>query len=184
MAYHTKVFIQRSLEDRSKVIERMTLVTERLENIEKQQSSVRKELQQYLEYKRNNAIDVLSKYLTSPDVVKQYTSWTLDDVPNSDDTRSKKEIEDFYKPLHERILQLGESVALFGIKEVRTDISCSDLEWNHDASSLLGRGMFASVYRGKLKLRKGEQPVALKVWKEELNRSNACAFFAETEFLR
>ena len=377
MAYHTKVFIHSSHKDRSKVIEKMTLVTERLEKIEKQQSSVKKELQEYLEKKTDNAVGVLSKYLKSSDVVKQFTSWTIDDVPNSDDswevmttnyiqkalmkrlkevitsweekhhvfadtrtsliqyfqqrfnfvegqlrnlersvlaegadshenvpsapgklrsaerfifgalyyaprwmsavvlftygtavlgakaakekmenwlqteefgkdkcglmakvskeylaraaqeqnlrsyvvkqlkesqvcltqvvtripelieadkmlfqqlrdeTRSKKVIEDFYKPLYEKSLQLGESLALFGIKEIRTiDISCSDLEWKDDTSSLLGRGAFASVYRGKLKLREGEQPVALKVWKEELNYSNASAFFAETEILR
>ena len=377
MACHTKMFIQSSRKDLSKVIKRMTLVTERLEKIEKEQSSVKTELQEYLEKKTNDAVDVLSKYLKSSDVVKQFTSWTVDDVPNSDDswevmttnyiqkalmkrfkevivaweekhhvfadtrtsliqhfqqrfnfvegqlrnlersvleegadsnenvlsapgklrlaervifgalyytpywistvvlftygsavlgaqaakekmenwrqteqfekdkcglmakaskehlataaqeqnlrsyvvkqlkesqvfltqvvtripelieadkmlfqqlrdeTRSKKEIEDFYKPLYKKSLQLGESLALFGIKEIRTvDISCSDLEWRDDVSSLLGRGTFASVYRGKLKLREGDQPVALKVWKEELNYSNASAFFAETEILR
>ncbi len=102
-----------------------------------------------------------------------------------DEKRSQQEIENFYKPLYQRSLHLMARMALFGIKEVRTiDISCSDLEWNDDGSSLLGTGAFASVYRGKLKLRDKEQPVALKVGKEVLNESNASAFLAETETLR
>ena len=102
-----------------------------------------------------------------------------------DEHRSKKEIQDFYRPLYQRSLKLRERLAMFGIKDVRTmDFSCKDLEWKDDRSSLLGAGAFASVYRGKLKLREGEQPVALKVWKEELNDSNASAFLAETDTLR
>ena len=74
---------------------------------------------------------------------------------------------------------------MFGIKEVRTmDINCNDLEWKDDGNSLLGTGAFASVYRGKLKLQEDEQSVALKVWKEQLNESNASAFLAETDALR
>ena len=374
MAYHTKAFIHNSHKDRSKVTERMTLITERLEKIEKQQSSVNKELHGYLEKETANAVRALSKYLKSPDVVKQFTSWTVDDVPNSDNSwevmttnyiqkalmkrlkeviaaweeehhvfadtstsliqyfqqqfnffegqlrnlessvlaedavsyestteslsflekvyfsalyytadklpesavmlygaflvganaakkkwedwfkttefkrdkcgfmakaskeylteaaqeqnlrshvveqlkesevclkkvvtripelieadkmlcqqlrcekRSQQVIEDFYKPLYERSLKLRERMAMFGITEVRTmDINCSDLEWNNDKSSHLGSGTFASVYRGKLKQREEEQPVALKVWKEELNDSNASAFLAEIEILR
>ena len=76
-------------------------------------------------------------------------------------------------------------MAMFGIEEVRAmDISCNDLEWNDDRSSLLGTGAFACVYQGKLKLQEEEQPVALKVWKEQLNESNASAFLAETDVLR
>ncbi len=375
MAYHTKVFIHNSRQDRSKVIERMVLVNERLQMIERQQSSVNKDLQEYLENKTHNAVIALSKHLKSSDVVRQFTSWTLDDVPNTenifevsesciqkalmkrlqdviaaweeehhvfanartsliqyfqqrfnfvegqlrilessvlaedvacpsgdppaeqpltvaekviirvtmsiwlplgiaavilllpvvgvgafkarvvnsikmreyekdkcgfmakaskeylaeaaeeqnlqsyvnvqliecqrcleqvvaripelieadkmlcrqlrDDSRSQKEIESFYKPLYQRSLQLRERMALFGIKEVRSmDISCSDLEWSGDRSSLLGTGAFASVYRGKLRQQEKEQPVALKVWKDELNNSNASVFLAETEMLR
>ena len=375
MAYHTKAFIHNSHKDRSKVIERMMFITKRLVMIQKQHSSVHVELQEYLENKTDNAVSALSKYLKSNDVVEQFTSWTFDDVPDTeerwevtrsyiqkaltkrlqdviaaweeehhvfadartsliqyfqqrfnfvegqlrnlessvvaedaaspasgplgtesftvaerviigvtspiwvpvglvvlivsvpvvgamavkervqdwsktreyekdkrgfmanaskeylteaaeeqnlrscvveqlkesqvclkqvvaripelieadkllcqqlrDENRSQKEIEDFYKPLYRKSLQLRERMALFGIKEVRTmDISCSDLEWNHDGSSLLGTGAFADVYRGKLKQTDGEKPVALKVWKEELNESNASVFLAETEILR
>jgi len=375
MAYHTKAFLQNSHKDRQKVIERMMLITERLLMIEKQQSSVSHELQEYLENKTDYAVSMLSKYLKSSDVVGKFTSWTLDDVPNTeeswevtrnfiqkaimkrlqdviatweeekhvfsdartsliqyfqdrfnlvegqlrilessvvakdaaspssdllvpdnfsvaerviigvtspiwvpvglvvlivsvpvvgamavkekyedwaktreyekdksgfmakasqeylteaaeeqnlrsyvveqlkecevclrqvvaripelieadkmlcqqlrDENRSQKEIEDFYRPLYQRSLQLRDRMAMFGIKEVRTmDISCNDLEWKDDGSSLLGTGAFASVYRGKLKLHEEEQPVALKVWKEQLNDCNASAFLAETDALR
>ena len=76
-------------------------------------------------------------------------------------------------------------MALFDIQEVHImEISCDDLVWKEDRSSLLGRGKFASVYRGKLKGQKGEQPVALKVKQDKLNSSNVNAFLAETEALR
>ena len=375
MTYQTKAFIDNSHKDRSKVTERMMFITESLEKIEKQQSSVNKELQEYLEKKTDNAVSALSEYLKSSNVVEQFTSWTVDDVPNMeeswevtkhyiqkalakrleeemaaweeenhvfadartslnqyiqqrfsfvvgqlqnletsvlaedapypesgslatktftvaqrvfigvtspiwvpvglvalivsapvvgamaikgkledwsnvrkyekdkcgfmekaskkyltevaeeqnlrsyveeqlnesqtflrqvvarlpelikaakmlcqrliDENRSRKEIEDFYKPLYQRSLRLRERLVLFGIKEVCTmDISCSDLEWKDDESALLGTGAFAYVFRGKLKLQEGEQPVALKVWKEQLNYSNASAFLSETETLR
>ncbi len=375
MAYQTKAFIRNSQEDRAKVIERMKFLLERLVTIEKEQSTVNKELQEYLEDKTADVVSKLSKYLKSPDVVEQFSSRTLDYSPDlekswevakpyiqtalmkrhhdviaaweeehhvfadactsliqyfqqrlnfverqiqnlessvleenaaslasssldelsftvterviigvtspiwvpvglavllvtvpvvgviavkerwedwgkrkefekdkftfmakaskkyisevaeeksvrsyvveqlnrpqyyldqvvaripelikaakmlcqqlRDENRSQKEIEDFYKPLNKKSLQLRERIALFGIKEVHSlDISCSDLEWNDDGSSLLGKGAFASVYRGKLRQRGKEKPVALKVWKTELNVSNASAFLAETEMLR
>ncbi|KAL9964127.1 hypothetical protein ACROYT_G027711 [Oculina patagonica] len=84
MAFYTKAFIHHSYKDRSKV-ERMARITERLEKIEKQESSIRKELQEYLDKETDNAVRALSKYLKSSEVVGQFTSWTLDDVPKSDD---------------------------------------------------------------------------------------------------
>ena len=99
--------------------------------------------------------------------------------------RLQKEIEEIYKPLYQRSLDLRSNMALFNIQEVHAiDISCDDLEWKDDTSSLLGRGKFASVYRGKRKVQNGEQPVALKVKQDKLNSSNANAFLAETETLR
>ena len=375
MAYHTKAFLQNSQKDRHSVIERMKLINKRLLKIEKQQSSVNKDLQDYLENKTDHAVSTLSKYLKSSAVVEKFTSWTLDDVPNTeeswevtrnfiqkammkrlqdviasweeenhvfsearssliqyfqerfhfvegqlktleesvvakdsaglssdplvpdnfsmaerviigvtspiwvpvglvvlivsvpvvgamavkekyenwnktreyekdksgfmakaskeylteaaeekslrsyvveqlkecqtclsqvvaripeliaadkmlcqqlrDENRSQKEIENFYTPLYQRSLQLRDRMAMFGINEVGTmEISSNDLEWKDDSSSLLGTGAFASVYRGKLKLPEKEQPVALKVWKDQLNESNASAFLAEAETLR
>ena len=102
-----------------------------------------------------------------------------------DENRSQKEIEDFYRLLYQRSLKLRDRMAMFGINEVRTvEISSNNLEWKDDSASLLGTGAIASVYRGKLKLPEKEQPVALKVWKEQLNYSNASAFLAEAETLK
>ena len=357
MVYHTKTFLQNSPKDHQKVDERIKVIAERLLNIEKQQSSINKELKAYLENKTDYAVSTLSKHLRSSAVVEKFTSWTLDDVPNTeeswdatrnsiqkaitkrlhdviatwedenhvfvdaraslvqyfqerflessvvpkeaanpssdplvednfsvaerviigvtspiwvpvglavliasvpvvgvmavkekyktwnetreyekdksgfmakvskeylteaaeeqnlrpyvveqlkaggaaelieaektlcqklrDENHSQKEIEDFYRPLCRKSLQLRDSMSTFGIKELRTmEISSNDLEWNEDRSSLLGTGAFASVYRGKLKLPEKEQPVALKVWKDELNDSNASAFLAEAATLR
>ena len=103
----------------------------------------------------------------------------------SNENRSKKEVEDFYTPLLEKSVQIRDGMALFFIKEVRTmDISCDDLEWQDDAP--LGRGAFASVYRGKLRIRGEDKPVdvAVKVWNDELHEVNACGFISETEILR
>ena len=103
----------------------------------------------------------------------------------SNENRSKKEVEDFYTPLLEKSVQIRDEMALFGIKEVRTmDISCDDLEWQDDAP--LGRGAFASVYRGKLRIRGENKPVdvAVKVWNDELDEVTASGFISETEILR
>ena len=375
MALHTKAFIRHSSDDRKNLIERMTFITDRLQSIEGQQGTLSKELQSYLENKTGHAVTTLSTYLKSPDVMQQFSLWTLDDVPHTeesweltenyiqkalmkrlqgmikeweeknhvfsdvracliqhfqdrfsyvegqlqtlegsvlagdaassasdllasddfsvaekviigvtspiwvpvglvvlvvsvpvvgaiavkekmenwnktrqynqdkcafmakaslefldeaaeeellelfvmeqlkeaqvflkqvldripqlieedkmlcqqlrDETRSKKEVEDLYKPLHERSVQIRDEMALFGIKEVRTmDISCDDLEWQDHAP--LGRGAFATVYRGKLKLQGEDKPVdvAVKVWSEELNESTASGFLSEAETLR
>ena len=103
----------------------------------------------------------------------------------SNENRSKKEVEDFYTPLLEKSVQIRDEMALFGIKEVRTmDISCDDLEWQDDAP--LGSGAFASVYRGKLRIRGENKPVdvAVKVWNDELDEVTAGGFISETEILR
>ena len=103
----------------------------------------------------------------------------------SNENRSKKEVEDFYTPLLQKSVQIRDGMALFGIKEVRTmDISCDDLEWQDDAP--LGSGAFASVYRGKLRIRGENKPVdvAVKVWNEELDEVTAGGFISETEILR
>ena len=101
-----------------------------------------------------------------------------------DDNRSKKEVEELYKPLQEESVLIRDEMALFGIKEVRKmDISCDDLEWKDDA--LLGGGAFAAVYRGKLKIRGDDKPVdvAVKVWNDELEVT-VSDFLSETELLR
>ena len=62
----------------------MMLITKRLSIIEKQQSSVNEELQGYLDNKTDYVVSTLSKYLKSSVVVEKFTSWTLDDVPNTE----------------------------------------------------------------------------------------------------
>ena len=86
MVYQTKAFILYSRKGRPKVTERMMFITERLGKIEKQQSSVTKELQEYLEKKTNTAVSALSEYLKSSGVIEQFTSWTLGDVPNMEES--------------------------------------------------------------------------------------------------
>ena len=101
-----------------------------------------------------------------------------------DENRSKKEVEDFYKPLQEMSVLIRDEMALFGIKEVRKmDISCDDLEWKDDA--LLGGGAFAAVYRGKFKIRGDDKSVdvAVKVWNDELEVT-VSNFLSEAEILR
>ena len=375
MALHTTAFVRNSSEDRKKVIDRMKFVTDRLQSIEREQGTVRKQLQLHLQKMTDKAVSALSTYLKSSEVMQQFSSWTLDEVPKTkesweitqnyiqnalmrrirekikeweeknhvfsdarasliqnfqerfryvegqlrtlegsvlaggvtrsasgppvsddfsvaekvmigvtsplwfpiglvvrvvgvpvlgaiafkgklenwnktrqynddkcafmskasqeylnevvqeqhlepfvmeqlkeaqvclkqvldripqlieedkmlcqqlrDENRSKKEVEDFYKPLHEESVQLRDEMALFGIKEVRTmDISCDDLEWRDHAP--LGSGAFAAVYRGKLKIRGEDKPVdvAVKEWNEELTRSTASSFLSEAEILR
>ena len=84
MALHTKAFIRNSSEDRKNVIDRMKFITDRLQSIERQQGTVSKELQSYLENKTVHAVRALSRYLKSPEVIQQFSSWTLDDVPNTE----------------------------------------------------------------------------------------------------
>ena len=101
-----------------------------------------------------------------------------------DENRSKKEVEDVYKPLQDMSVLIRDEMALFGIKEVRKmDISCDDLEWKDDA--LLGGGAFAAVYRGKLKIRGDDKSVdvAVKVWNDELEVT-VSNFLSEAEILR
>ena len=84
MALHTKAFIRNSSEDRKDVIDRMMFITNRLQSIERQKGTVSKELQSYLENKTDHAVRALSRYLKSPEVIQQFSSWTLDDVPNTE----------------------------------------------------------------------------------------------------
>ena len=375
MALHTTAFVRNSSEDRKKVIDRMKFVTDRLQSIEREQGTLRKQLQLHLQKMTDKAVSALSTYLKSSEVMRQFSSWTLDEVPKTkesweitqnyiqnalrrrirekikeweeknhvfsdarasliqnfqerfryvegqlrtlegsvlaggvtrsasgpsvsddfsvaqkviigvtsplwfpiglvvlvvgvpvlgaiafkgklenwnktrqydndkcafmskasqeylnevvqeqhlrpfvmeqlkearvclkqvldripqlieedkmlcqqlrDENRSKKEVEDFYQPLHERNVKIRDEMALFGIKEVRTmDISCDDLEWQEYAP--LGKGAFAAVYRGKLKMRGKDKPVdvAVKVWNEELNEDTASGILSEAEILR
>ena len=76
-------------------------------------------------------------------------------------------------------------LALFGLSEVcAVQIDGKELEWKEEASSCLGRGAFGDVYQGTMR-RDGEViTVALKVWNEALNASNAEGIMDEIANLR
>ena len=85
MALHTKAFIRNSSEDRMKVIDRMKFVTDRLQSIEREQGTVRKQLQLHLQKMTDKAVSALSTYLKSSEVMQQFSSWTLDEVPKTNE---------------------------------------------------------------------------------------------------
>ena len=62
----------------------MTKILERLAAIETQQNKVMEELTEYLVERVDDALSQLSKYLSSEDVRKRFTSWTLDDAPKAE----------------------------------------------------------------------------------------------------
>ena len=59
-------------------------ILQRLVAIETQQNKVMEELTEYLSKGVNLALTQLSKYLSSEDVRKRFTSWTLDDAPKAE----------------------------------------------------------------------------------------------------
>ena len=81
MALHTTAFVRNSSEDRKKVIDRMKFVTDRLQSIEREQDTVGKQLQLHLKKITDKAVSALSTYLKSSEVMQQFSSWTLDEVP-------------------------------------------------------------------------------------------------------
>ena len=64
----------------------MMFITDRLQSIERQQGTVSKELQSYLEKKTDDAVTTLSRYLKSAEVMQQFSSWTLDDAPKTEES--------------------------------------------------------------------------------------------------
>ena len=83
MAFHAKALIHYLPEDRKSLIERLKFTNDRLKTIEGQQSKISEELHSYLEDRTKRAVSSLSTYLQSPEVMQQFSSWTLDDVPNT-----------------------------------------------------------------------------------------------------
>ena len=83
MALHTTAFVRNSSEDRKKVIDRMKFVTDRLQSIEREQGTVRKQLQLHLQKMTDRTVSALSTYIKSSEVMQQFSSWTLDEVPKT-----------------------------------------------------------------------------------------------------
>ena len=86
MALHTTAFVRNSSEDRKKVIDRMKFVTDRLQSIEREQGTVGKQLQLHLQKMTDKAVSALSTYLKSSEVMQQFSSWTLDEVPKTEES--------------------------------------------------------------------------------------------------
>ena len=84
--YQARAFVMNASRDRDKVIQKMGEIVYRLEAIEQQQSEVVADLHQYLKTRTNVALQRLSEYLSSEEVKARFTSWTLDEVPSSEDS--------------------------------------------------------------------------------------------------
>ena len=82
--FQAKAFISNALRDRREVSTKMTKILERLAAIETQQNKVMEELTEYLVERVDDALTQLSKYLSTEDVRKRFTSWTLDDAPKAE----------------------------------------------------------------------------------------------------
>ena len=84
--YQAKAFVMNASRDRDKVIQKMGEIVNRLEAIEEQQSEVVAGLRQYLKTRTNVALQRVTEYLSSEEVKARFTSWTLDEVPRSEDS--------------------------------------------------------------------------------------------------
>ena len=84
MGYQAKAFVMNVSRDRVQVASKMALILARLVRIEKQQDAVMEDLNNYLDTRVNSAVQKLSDYLSSDDVRRRFTSWTLDEVPKAE----------------------------------------------------------------------------------------------------
>ena len=84
--YQARAFVMNASRDRDKVNQKMGEIVNRLEAIEEQQSEVVADLRQYLKTRTNVALQRVTEYLSSEEVKARLTSWTLDEVPRSEDS--------------------------------------------------------------------------------------------------
>ena len=84
--YQARAFVMNASRDRDKVIQKMGEIVNRLEAIEEQQSEVVADLHQYLKTRTNVALQKVTEYLSSEEVKSRFTSWTLDELPRSEDS--------------------------------------------------------------------------------------------------
>lgn len=102
----------------------------------------------------------------------------------SDEKRSQEVIQRTYQPILDDTLNIRERVAFFGLKEAGAANICSEwLDWNQ-GSRYLGKGEFATVYRGKMTRHGEEQDVALKVFQEVRLAKTASRVIQEANQLR
>ena len=98
---------------------------------------------------------------------------------------SKKDVKDTYVPMLDAASEIRGRLAVFGFEEgLEAGISSEMLDLKGQ-SDCLGRGAFASVYRGIMKTENGdEQTVALKICTSPLKADNACDIINEIELLK
>ena len=84
--YQARAFVMNASRDRDKVNQKMGEIVNRLEAIEEQQTEVVADLHQYLETRTNVALQKVTEYLLWEEVKARFTSWTLDEVPRSEDS--------------------------------------------------------------------------------------------------
>ena len=84
--YQARAFVMNASRDRDKVNEKMGEIVNRLEAIEEQQIEVVADLHQYLKTRTNVALQKVTEYLSSEEVKARFTSWTLDEIPRSEDS--------------------------------------------------------------------------------------------------
>jgi len=104
----------------------------------------------------------------------------LGDVRLSQEEKSK-----LYQPILDEASDIRGHLAAFALNFIgATDISSEELDWKEDVPSRLGRGVFATVYQGKLRRQGEEKIVALKVCRQVLDAHSASSIMAEIEILR
>ena len=103
-----------------------------------------------------------------------------------DETRSKKEIQEFYQPIMGEGTDIRGKLAMFGFIEVRAnEISEEELQWKENSSSLLDSDEFGAVYQGTMKRHgAGVLPVALKVFKLALDAEYSSKIMLEVQLMR
>ena len=101
------------------------------------------------------------------------------------ESRSRQEIKEVYQPIMDEASNIRGHLVVFAFKEIRAvDIRSEELDWKEDMSCRLGSGAFAVVYQGKFKRKGKQQTVALKLYNEVLDVTNASLIMAEVDLLR
>ncbi|XP_022805450.1 uncharacterized protein LOC111342617 [Stylophora pistillata] len=81
IVYQAKAFVMNANRKRSNVVKKMERIYQRLSTIEREQDEVMEDLRKHLKAKISEALQKLSKFLTSDEVRTRFTSWNLDEVP-------------------------------------------------------------------------------------------------------
>ena len=100
-----------------------------------------------------------------------------------DNKQSHQKIIELYEPIRNSASAIRGHLAAFGLREACAHCN-EELQWKDDASAFLGCGMFASVYKGKMRRHGFEQKVAVKVCRKPLDVENASLVVEEMTLLR